>query len=330
MTRYILKRLLYIIFVAFIVSIILFFVYKSIPGNPARNMVDPAIALTNYDLYVALIKAAEKELGLDKSLFHQYIGWITKLLKGDFGYSTIHRVKVTSLVAVPLRNTVKLNIISLFLVFGITIPLGITTAVRKYTMYDNVVQVGSVIGMSIPSFFIALLAIFLFSVKLHIFPVSGTSSPKIVLENMNTFERILDNLKYMALPLLVMTISSLAGITRYVRGAMVDILQQDYIRTARSKGLSEKVVIYSHAFRNALIPVVTILTGWLVGVFGGSIIIETIFGWNGIGKLLYDSLRQQDYQVILTMNMFYTVLTLVGNLLMDLSYLVVDPRVKLG
>ena len=127
-----------------------------------------------------------------------------------------------------------------------------------------------------------------------------------------------------------MTFASLGGITRYVRAAMIDVLRQDYIRTARAKGLREKVVIYSHAFRNALIPIVTVLTGWLVSVFGGSVVIETIFLWNGIGKVLYDALMQRDFMVVLAMQMFYVIITLAGNLLMDLAYMLVDPRVKLG
>ena len=134
---------------------------------------------------------------------------------------------------------------------------------------------------------------------------------------------------HMALPLIVMTLTSLGSITRYTRAAMIDVLSQDYIRTARAKGLREKVVIYSHAFRNALIPLITILTTWLVSAFSGSIVIETIFGWNGIGKLLFDALQQRDFMVVLAMQMFYVLLTLAGNLIMDIGYALVDPRIKL-
>ena len=139
----------------------------------------------------------------------------------------------------------------------------------------------------------------------------------------------LDGLKYMALPLFVMVFSSLGGITRYVRAAMIDALRMDYIRTARAKGVKEKVVIYSHAFRNALIPVVTILTGWFLSIFSGSVVIERIFLWNGMGKVMLDSLNQQDFAVVLAFQMFYVLLALAGNLIMDLAYCLVDPRVKL-
>lgn len=194
-------------------------------------------------------------------------------------------------------------------------------------MLDNVVQVGTVIGYSLPSFVIALIFIFLFTKLLPIFPISGVNSAGI---SGSGFTIFMDKLYHMALPCIVMTFASLGSITRYVRAAMIDVLRQDYIRTARAKGLREKVVIYSHAFRNALIPIVTVLTGWVISVFAGSVVIETIFLWNGIGKVLYDALMQRDFMVVLAMQMFYVVLTLAGNLLMDLAYMLVDPRVKLN
>ncbi|MEG1804981.1 MAG: ABC transporter permease, partial [Clostridia bacterium] len=146
----------------------------------------------------------------------------------------------------------------------------------------------------------------------------------------NYFTMLMDKMYHMILPVAVMTFSSLGGITRYVRATMIDVLSMDYIRTARAKGLKEKTVIYSHAFRNALIPFVTILTGWFIGIFGGSVVIESIFLWNGIGKVLYDGLMQRDFAVVLAMQMFYVILALLGNLVMDIGYMLVDPRVKLS
>ena len=249
------------------------------------------------------------------------------MLTGDFGFSSQYRRPVADIVAAPIGNTVMLNIASMILVFLITIPLGIITAVKKGSILDNTVQVGTVIGYSLPSFVIALIFIFLFTKVLPIFPISGMNTAGMTGSG---FEMFMDKMYHMALPCLVMTFASLGGITRYVRAAMIDVLREDYIRTARAKGLREKVVIYSHAFRNALIPIVTILTGWVVSVFAGSVVIETIFLWNGIGKVLYDALMQRDFMVVLAMQMFYVVLTLAGNLLMDLAYMVVDPRVKLN
>jgi len=225
-----------------------------------------------------------------------------------------------------MKNTIMLNVWSLIPVFAITIPLGIATAVRRGTRFDNAVQVITIIGYSLPFFVIALLFIFLFAVKMPVFPISGVQTPAL---KGSTVRMFFDKLYHMALPLSVMVFTSLGGLTRYVRATMIEALRMDYIRTARSKGLSEKVVIYSHAFRNALIPFITIMTGWFISIFSGSVVIERTFLWNGMGKVIIDALNQQDFAVSLAMVMFYLVLSLIGNLLMDLSYGFADPRVKL-
>ena len=248
------------------------------------------------------------------------------MLTGDFGFSTKYKQPVNQIVAAPLENTLMLNLFSLVLAFAITIPLGIVTAVRKNSAFDQTIQVGTIVGYSLPSFVIALVCIYLFAVKMPVFPISGSITAGSTATGMEAFG---DRMYHMALPLIVMTLTSLGSITRYTRAAMIDVLSQDYIRTARAKGLREKVVIYSHAFRNALIPLITILTTWLVSAFSGSIVIETIFGWNGIGKLLFDALQQRDFMVVLAMQMFYVLLTLAGNLIMDIGYALVDPRIKL-
>lgn len=327
MLRYILKRLMYLVFVFFILSIIMFGIFKMVPGDPAKMMIDPELASKDPARYQAAYEQAQKELGLDKPVYVQYAKWITKMLTGDFGYSSQYRMPVVNVIKAPMVATVKMNIINLILVFAITIPLGITTAVRKNSIYDNLVQIVTVIGVSLPMFIIALIGIYFFCVKIPFFPISGMSTPG---ANYTGLAKILDELKHMALPVIVMTLASLASITRYVRGAMIEVLRMDFIRTARAKGLREKVVIYSHAFRNALIPVVTVLTWWFVGIFGGSIVIEGTFLYNGMGQVMITSLRQLDFGVVLTMNMFYVLLSLVGNLVMDLSYMLVDPRVKLS
>lgn len=326
MVKYVLKRIGYIICVFFVVSILMFTIYKMVPGDPARMMLDGTMEAKDPARYEMMYQQARELLGLDKPIPVQYFNWITNMLKGDFGYSTFYRKPVIDIVAQPMKNTILLNVVSLMIVFSITIPLGIVTAVKKYSAFDNVVQVGSVIGYSVPTFIIALLGIFLFSVKLPLFPINGMNSPGF---SGTGLAAVWDRLHHMMLPILVMTFGSLGGITRYVRTAMIEVLRMDYIRTARAKGLKEKVVIYSHAFRNALIPVVTIMTSWFIGVFGGSVVIETVFSWNGIGNVLFLGLKQQDFSVVLAMQMFYVVLALIGNLIMDLGYCLVDPRVKL-
>ncbi len=327
MGRYLARRLLYMIFVFFVVSILLFGIYKLVPGDPARLMLDSTLATTDPERYEAMYEAARERLGLNDPIPIQYLKWIGNMLTGNFGYSSVYRMDVIDMVAAPMKNTILLNLAALVLVFCITIPLGIAAAVRKNSLFDHTIQVGTIVGYSLPAFLIALVLIFLLAVKVPAFPISGVTTPGF---QGNAFQKALDVLYHMCLPLLVLALSSAGGLTRYVRAAMIDALRMDCIRTARAKGLREKVVIYTHAFRNALIPMITILTGWFVGVFGGSVVIETIFLWNGIGKVLVDSLRQQDFSVVLAMQMFYVVLTLAGNLLMDLGYCLADPRVKLN
>lgn len=326
MLKYILKRLVYVVFVFLIVSVIMFVLYKSVPGDPVAMMLDASKKTMNPAQYEQVYQQTRERMGLDKPIPVQYAYWLGNMLTGDLGFSTKYKMPVSQIVAAPLENTLLLNICSLVLAFAITIPLGILTAVKKNSAFDQTVQVGTIVGYSLPAFVIALLAIFIFSVKLPVFPISGTASAGSTAVGMAAFG---DKLYHMCLPLIVMTLTSLGSITRYVRAAMIDVLSQDYIRTARAKGLREKVVIYSHAFRNALIPLVTILTTWFVGVFGGSVVIESIFAWNGIGKVLFDGLIQRDFMVVLAMQMFYVVLTLAGNLIMDIGYALVDPRVKL-
>lgn len=238
--------------------------------------------------YETLYQAAREKLGLDQPIYVQYFSWMRNMLTGDLGYSIVYKMPVVQMAGAPMTNTIKLNVYCLIFVFIITIPLGIATAVHKKTVFDNTVQVLSIVGYSLPGFIVALIFIYIFALKLKIFPISGVSTPGFT---GTPWEIYLDELKYMALPLIVMVFSSLGGITRYVRAAMIDALRMDYIRTARAKGVKEKVVIYSHAFRNALIPVVTILTGWFLSIFSGSVVIERIFLWNGMGKVMLDSLQ---------------------------------------
>ncbi len=327
MLRYILKRLLYLIFVLALVSLILFGIFKLVPGDPAAMLLEGQRTALSPEQYQQLYLQTRADLGLDENILVQYFKWVVNTVQGDFGYSTQYKMPVIDVLGAPMSNTVKLNLITMFLVFAITIPLGITTAVRKFSVYDNIVQVGSVIGYSIPSFIIGLVFIAIFAVTLGWLPISGSVSAG---STATGLADTLDRLRHMVLPVMVMTFGSLGGITRYVRGAMIESLQMDYIRTARAKGLKEKVVIYVHAFRNSLIPLVTITTGWMVSLFGGSVIIESVFNWNGMGTLLVSSLRQQDFSVSMAIQIFFVLLVLLGNLIMDIGYSLVDPRIKLS
>lgn len=324
--RYLLKRLVYIVFVFFIISILMFAIYKSMPGNPVDIMLGDSKTTMKPDAYQALYDKTVASLGLDKPLPVQYVAWMGNMLTGNFGYSTQYKQAVINIIGAPMANTVLLNVLTMIVVFAIAIPLGIVTAVRKNGIFDKTVQVLTIVGYSLPQFIVALLAIFLLAVKFPIFPISGVKSAGL---NATGMEAFLDMAWHMVLPVLVMAVSGIGGITRYVRAAMIDVLRMDYIKTARAKGLREKTVIYIHAFRNALIPIVTITTWWVIGLFGGSIVIESVFLWPGLGKMLIDGLLQRDFAVVLTMQMFYVVLSLAGNVIMDIAYTIVDPRVRL-
>ncbi len=321
--RYLAKRLIYILFVFFIISILMFAIYKSLPGDPVRMMMGDNVRPESYQQQYDTIR---EQLGLDDPLPVQYVKWMGNMLTGDFGYSTEYRKPVKEVIATPMQNTVLLNLCSMVLVFLISVPLGIMTAVKKNGFFDKAVQVITIVGYSVPGFVIALLAIYVFAIRFPVFPISGVKTAGFTGTGMEAF---LDQAKHMVLPVLVMSVGGIGSITRYVRAAMIDVLRMDYIRTARAKGLKEKVVIYVHAFRNALIPIVTVTTWWLIGLFGGSIVIESIFLWDGLGKMMISGLNQRDFAVVLAMQMFYVILSLVGNVLMDIAYTLVDPRVRL-
>ncbi|WP_352420799.1 ABC transporter permease [Proteiniborus sp.] len=327
MTKYILKRILYMIFVFAVMSVLLFFLYNMIPGDRARAEVEPLKDKLTPQEYQFRYQQARERLGLDDPTIVRYGKWISGVLQGNLGMSSKFKQPVVEVVKTPLKVTVFINIFSIALAFIITIPLGIICAVKKNSTFDKVVQVLTIIGYSIPVFIFGLLFIFAFAVKLGWFPVSGMNTPNF---KGTEFQLFLDTMYHLTLPLMVLTLASLGGLTRYVRAAMGDALTMDCIKTARAKGLKEKVVILSHAWRNALLPVVTLLIGWIMSVFSGAMITERMFNINGMGKFFYDSLVNQDYDVTMAIQLFYVVLALLGNLITDISYGFVDPRVRVN
>lgn len=326
MARYFGKRLIYMAGVFFVVSMIMFTLFQYVPGDRALGQVQNLRGKVSDEVFQLHYQQAREKLGLDDPIPVRYVKWMKNLLSGDLGYSSFYKKEVKEVLGQPLLNTIMINLFATVLALGITIPLGIYCAVKKFSGFDNAVQVITIIGYSIPSYITALIFIFIFSVKLGWFPISGMNSPNF---EGSGFAFFLDRIYYLALPVFVMTAASLGGMTRYVRAAMIDVLQMDYIRTARAKGLKEKAVIYSHAFRNALLSVITLIIGWFMSIFMGSIVIEQIFQINGIGKMYYVGLMNQDYDLVLAIQMLYCVIMLVSNLLTDLSYGVVDPRVRI-
>ena len=337
MTRYILKRILYLLTVLVLLSFLIFVVYNLIPVDKAADMAMQEIAANKNLNYAERYLYWQRRYGLDGNLFLRYLRWVglapfydgslNGLLQGNLGASIVYGKPVAEVIKEPLLNTAFLNLFATVLAFAITIPLGIFCARKRGSKRDTAVQVGTIVGYSMPTFIIAILFIWLFSIQLRLFPVSGMSS---VGKDYTGFRAFLDRLYHFSLPLIVMTFCSLGGMTRYVRASMIDALHMDCIRTARSKGLKERLVVRSHAWRNALIPIVSIAVGWLVGIFSGSIMIENIFGINGIGKVYFDALTANDNEIALAMQMFYILLALLGNLLTDIAYGLIDPRIRVG
>lgn len=341
MGKYILKRLGYMVVVLLILSLLMYLVYAMIPFDRARAEAEQyKAAYKNVPnggvLFEEKVQELRKELGTDQNVFVRYLGWLgvmpingtyKGILQGNFGYSYTYDKPAQQVLLTPMRNTVFINIFATVIALGITIPLGIFCAVHRGSKRDTAVQVGTIVGYSIPVFIIAIVFVWLFATILGWFPVSGMKTPG---SNYTGIQKFLDELYYMALPLITMTFASLGGMTRYVRASMTEALSLDCIRTARAKGLREKTVVYSHAWRNALIPIITLVIGWFLGIFSGSIMVENIFALNGVGRIYIEALNAKDFEVVLLLQMFYVIIGLLGNLVIDIAYGLADPRVRIN
>lgn len=338
MGKYIVKRIIYIVVVFFILSFLIFMVYNLLPVDKAAEAARAEITANRNLNYDERYEYWQHRYGTNGTKFERYLRWLgvypysdgsyNGLFQGNLGNSTKFGQPVVEVLIEPMKNTVFINIFATILALGITIPLGIFCAVKRGSKRDVAVQVCTIVGYSLPVFIIAIVFIWLFAVTLGWFPVSGMQTAGSL--NWSPWAKFWDKMYHLALPLIVMTFASLGGMTRYVRAAMIEALSMDCVRTARAKGVREKVVIYSHAWRNALLPVITLIIGWFLAIFSGSLMIENIFGLNGIGKIYYDALNGSDNEVILALQMFYIIISLVGNLIIDLIYGLVDPRVRVN
>ena len=337
MGKYIAKRIGYMALVFLIVSFLMYALYNLIPSDPARAELEAMKTTLKPDEYEQMYQDLRERMGLNDPLVIRYARWMglypdvqdqgfNGLLQGNFGYSNFFKQDVISVIEAPMGNTIFINIFSTIAALSITIPLGIYCAVHKGKKIDSGVQVVTMVGYSMPIYIIALIFMFFFCVFWRIFPISGTKTAGAIYTS--GWEEFKDMFIHICLPVIVMTFASLGGMTRYVRSAMIDALSMDYIRTARAKGLKEKVVIYSHAWRNALLPIITSIIGWFISIFSGSVIIENTFSLNGMGRLYWQGLNNLDFELVLAIQMFYTVVALLGSLLMDISYGLVDPRVR--
>ena len=329
--RYFLKRLIYMVVVFIVISMVIFTIFQMVPGDPVLRFMSPEDQRLPPGVFDILYDEIRLRLGLDRPLHIQYIRWLTNMLQGDFGQSIQHSRSVNEVLPGPLIVTLQINAIVMFIVFLVSVPLGITSAIKRGSVYDNTVQTVTLLGLSLPMFIIAIAAIMFFSVFLSLTPVSGFGDPLFIIHNPDAtaWEIFLNRLPFIVLPVMILSFASLAGLTRFVRVSMIDALSQDYIRTARSKGLGEGSVVYRHAFRNSMIPFITSLVAWLIGLVGGAIVIETIFGIMGMGRLFVDALSHFDWNLALIINTIFTVMILIGYLLVDFAYVLVDPRVRL-
>jgi peptide/nickel transport system permease protein len=323
MIAYLLRRLFALIPVLLWITLISFGIMHLAPGKPtdAATQFNPKVSLEAR-------QRMEKLYGLDQPLHVQYVAWLGRLGRFDFGRSFLDDRPVTEKIIERLPVTVTINICSLLLIFGLAVPLGVLSALRPGGWFDRLTTVFVFIGYSMPSFWLALLGMAFFGVTLRWLPISGIHS--LEYESFGPIEQWLDVAWHLLLPVGIAAFVSLAGMSRYMRSSMVEALQQDYIRTARAKGLPEGRVLFHHGLRNGLLPLITILGLSLPDLIGGSVIAETIFSIPGMGRLFYEAVMARDYPVVMALVAVGAVLTLLGNLLADLAYAYADPRIRLG
>jgi peptide/nickel transport system permease protein len=331
MKAYLLKRLIQIIPTLLGITLITFLIIQLAPGNPAALRIQMASPgqMADKAMSQQIIEETKKLYGLDKPLPVQYFLWVKRVFTFDFGTSYKDHRKVLDKIAERLPVTIQLNIISIFLVYLIAVPCGIYSATRPGTTADRLMTLSFFFLYSLPSFWVAVLLIMFFGGGefLDIFPVYGISS--IGAENWSLFPWLMDRIWHLVLPVVCLTYGGLAYLSRLTRANMLEVIREDYIRTARAKGLSERVVIFKHGFRNALLPIITLLAFLLPAMFGGSVIIESIFSIPGMGQLGFEAVLSRDYPVIMAITTISALLTLVGLLISDILYAVLDPRIKL-
>ena len=323
MVRFLTRRLLSLIPILLWITVISFGIMHLAPGTPTD-----AAASFNPKVSLEARQRLEQLYGLDRPLPAQYLSWLRRIARLDFGRSFLDDRPVAEKIAERLPITVTINLASLLLIVGLAVPLGVVAAVKPGGWFDRLTTVLVFLGYSMPSFWVALLCMAFFGVTLHWLPVSGIHS--LDYESFGWLHRWLDVAWHLILPVGIAALLSLAGFSRYMRSSMVDVLRQDYIRTARAKGVPERRVLFEHALRNALLPIITIVGLSLPGLLGGSVIFETIFSIPGFGRLYYDAVMARDVMTVMGLLTIGALLTLLGNLLADVAYAFADPRIRVG
>ena len=327
MFRYLLRRLLGAIPLVLGILTLIFFLMHLAPGDPTSRYFDPTISPEVMD-------QMRQNLGLDEPVPVQYMKWMGAFLTGDFGYSFSYMRPISQILPEVMWNTVQLTFMALLVIFGLGMLIGIFQAVRQYSVADNVLTFVALFFYSMPGFWLALMLILIFSLKASQwgwavqFPASQMTSGGY--EFMTTGEQIRDRFMHLILPSIALGVGSAAGVARYMRGSLLEVIRQDFVRTARAKGLEERVAIFKHALRNALLPIITLLGLTLPFLFSGAVLIEVIFAWPGMGRLIVDAVFQRDYPLIMATSFVIAVFVILGNLLADVLYAIADPRIRAG
>jgi len=317
---YVIRRLILIVPTFFFISMFVFALIHLAPGDPVlamvrRNPPPPEV--------MAQIR---RELGLDQPVYTQYLIWVGKVLRGDLGFSYVSYRPVWTMISEKVWNTLELMLVAEVVSVAIAIVLGVIAAVKHYSITDALCSLGALVGYSMPNFWMALMAILIFSMQLGWFPRYGMLTQGVTFAT--PFHALLDHLKHLVLPTAILVLGWTAYLFRMVRSSMLEVLRQDYITTARAKGLRERVVIYKHALRNALLPVVTYEAYSIGFLLGGAAVIENIFGWPGLGRLMVEQAGVRDYTTVMGLSMIIALMVLLANLCADIAYAVIDPRIR--
>lgn len=321
MAQYVVRRLIQMIPVLLAISILSFLIMHLSPGDPTAMYADPTKPISGS---VEAHQRLRRQLGLDQPLYVQYGKWLINTLSGNWGYSFTNRQPVLDNIMARLPNTALLAGVAMTVAFLVSIPIGVLSALKQYSGFDYVVTTVAFFGISVPSFWFALVLMQVFAHQLGWLPVVGMHS---VREQYTGWAAVIDVTKHLLMPATILSLHSVANWTRYVRSSLLEVVGEEYIRTARAKGLKERTVILRHALRNSLIPMITLLGLSLSSVVGGAFITETVFGWPGMGRLGVNAILARDYPLIMGVTMMSSVLVMLGNLLADIAYAWADPRI---
>lgn len=318
MRQYVVRRILQSVPILLGITLLTFMIMQLAPGNPMMTMIDPNVSMEE-------LARAEQSLGLDRPLIVQYWSWLGQIVQGNLGYTIRTGQSVSALIMARLPATLLLTSTAFVMSFILGVPLGVFSAWNKYSIPDYVLTVIAFIGISIPGFFLGLAMIYIFALQFGWLPTSGLMSIGMDYEG-TTY--LIDRIRHLIMPAVVLALPNMAAVMRFTRSSMIEVLTHDYVRTARSKGLNMPVVMFKHALRNSLIPVITLFGLSIPFLFGGAYIAEQVFNWPGMGSLGINAITGREYPVVMGLNLFTSTLVLLGNLIADILYAFVDPRIR--